>query len=154
MIYHLYCCSFTFFSYLYLLFSIVASKMTRVDKLEESKQNIDNVLNFIYNLGDRDEESDKHLGHCLAAIASGQSYRDVVAFPTPWKVKDEDDAGSLNKHGDWNTDVKHITLEKYWDIVQAEFRKVGQKRLHSACRRTSRTIFFRLPGLLPSCRGS
>ena len=105
----------------------MASKMTGVDKLEESKQNIDNVLNFIYNLGDRDEESDKHLGHGLAAIASGQSYRDVVAFPTPWKVKDEDDAGSLNKHGDWNTDVKHITLEKYWDIVQAEFRKIGQK---------------------------
>lgn len=54
--------------------------MTIVDERETSKENIDSILNLIYNMGDQDECSDMHLGHCLAAIASGQTHREVVVY--------------------------------------------------------------------------
>jgi hypothetical protein len=102
--------------------------MVIVDERDATKQSIDSALNLIYNLGDKDECSDKHLGHCLAAISSGQTHRQAVAYATPWNSEwdEEEDIGD----GVWDTDVRRISLGKYWQIIQDEFNKIGQTEFH------------------------
>jgi len=103
--------------------------MTIVEGRETSKENIDSTLNLIYNLGDKDECSSKHLGHCLAAIASGKTHRQAVAYATPWGGEpDEGQEGVINEA--WDIDEREAVLEKYWEIIETEYNKVGEKEFH------------------------
>lgn len=99
--------------------------MTIVDERETSKKNIDDALNLIYNLGDKDECSDKHLGHCLAAITSGKTHREAVAYAYPWHSGKWDEEGGLSNEA-WDIDERKIALEKYWQVIETEYFNNGQ----------------------------
>jgi hypothetical protein len=78
-------------------------------------------------LGNKDECSDKHLGHCLAAIASGQTHRQAVAYATPWNSDWEDENVS---DGASTMDERKVVLGKYWKIIEDVVRNIGKVAFH------------------------
>ena len=97
-------------------------EMAILDDRQSAKQNIDSALNLIYNMGNMDERCDLHIGHGLAAITSGQTHHDVVAFATPWiDGESEDEAADIN-----TKDTRKIALGNYWQIIQREYENFGE----------------------------
>ena len=113
--------------------------MVVINEKETVKQNIDKTLNLIYNLGDRDECSDKHIGHCLAAIASGKTYQDVVAYKTPWKNM----SNYVNKDEyEWVAKGKSKRLKSYWKTIQEEYQNLGQAVFHEIIEEFQEPFYF------------
>jgi hypothetical protein len=73
-----------------------------------------------------------HLGHCLAAIASGQTHRQAVAYCVPWNCEWDEDEGvsTCDEENSWNTDVRRIALKTYWQIIQSEYDNIGRKQFN------------------------
>ena len=51
--------------------------------LEETTQRLEEHLGVVWAMGDEDECSEKHIGYALAAIVSGNTWRDGVDYRDP-----------------------------------------------------------------------
>lgn len=64
-------------------------------------------FHIIYQVGDLDEMSLKHLGHGVAAILAFDSWLETAdyGYPSPYE--------------DWQDKEKHDFLENQWNVIQA-----------------------------------
>ncbi len=90
--------------------------------------NLNQKLDSVWRLGDRDECSIKHIGHATAAMAAGSGWSDGVDYSTPWSG---DDAHvSLQRR-----------LEKQWEKVTKVRDEIGTERFDQVMRQTKFTWY-------------
>jgi hypothetical protein len=70
---------------------------------EQTKNNLETLLNEIWKLGDRDEMSIKHVGHGLAALVALGDWQLAIDYDRP--------AEKL-------TNKKETELANYWQLVK------------------------------------
>lgn len=75
------------------------------------------ILDGIWRKGDRDECSEKHVNHCLAAIVTGGTWQDAVDYKRPWHYDHED-----NMEGGSSQETD---LTRRWAKVQDTYDRLG-----------------------------
>ncbi len=80
------------------------------DTYEDTSKQIDTILKKIYNMGDRDECSYKHILHGLTALYWLGSWKKMEDYTTPGCFQEK--------------------VEPYWDEIAEIFEKVGKEKFN------------------------
>ena len=84
--------------------------------LDEMRPILDN-LSKIYDLGDRDECSWKHLGHGIASILAFDTWTELIDYTVP------NDDGSFEDDEDLNRELRYL-----WHSVEADIEEFGVQK--------------------------
>lgn len=99
------------------------------------KNRLEHTLDAIWRLGDRDECSNKHIGHSLAAVSYGKTWEDGVDYPTPWDQPPATYVKSTGEFREWTTrtiKAKEKRLRESWSMVEALRDEVGLPTFNAA----------------------
>jgi len=86
--------------------------------------NLNQKLDVVWRLGDRDECSIKHIGHATAAMAAGRDWFDGVDYSTPWSGLTEVHVNLARR------------LERQWAKVTKVRDEIGAERFDQVMRQT------------------
>ena len=89
--------------------------------------NLSTLLTNIWNMGDRDECSEKHVGYGLIAIACDRSWEDAIDYRRPWDTSASNVSawGSISRlDALWKqvADLRKIVGHDEWDRAVRESR--------------------------------
>ena len=84
--------------------------------LDEMKPILDG-LSKIYDLGDRDECSWKHVGHGVASILAFDTWTELIDYTVP------NDDGSFEDDEDLNRELRYL-----WHSVEADIEEFGVQK--------------------------
>ena len=92
---------------------------------------MNNALNGIWRMGDRDECSVKHIGHATAALAMGRDWTDGLDYDTPWPTPVDPSPERIEAiQAQWKR------LGERWAKVQAKRDAWGVDRFHEVMQAT------------------
>ena len=99
------------------------------------KNRLEYSLDAIWRLGDRDECSNKHIGHSLAAISFGKTWEDGVDYPTPWDQPPATYVKSTGEFREWSPRTlkgKQKKLRDAWFDIEDLRAEVGVPEFNAA----------------------
>lgn len=122
---------------------------------------MNNALNGIWRMGDRDECSVKHIGHATAALAMGRDWTDGLDYDKPWGRDEDwmpletyyrlhpDGLDDVEIFGDWamipwdekRKQMENAQLGKRWAKVQAKRDAWGVDRFHEVMQATKFDLY-------------
>lgn len=91
--------------------------------MEMEVKKLEDLLDKIWRLGDRDEMSIKHIGHALASIVVGDYWSNGDDYNLPDYYDDDENGSSLEKLGKLTA-----SIQPHWQEVEQMWEELGSAK--------------------------
>lgn len=102
-----------------------ATKTNTYTERSRNTAKLNLILDSIWRLGDRDECSIKHIGHGLAAINAGYTWREGIDYRTPWGITATWTGDGFREWTPAQIEKAEAKLSVQWDKVTRMREEIG-----------------------------